>query len=148
MFPVEIELLFSDPEWFLSHFAFYCPIQDIVRNGSSIIREFVCGDDFLDLWERWFVVGPAVETLQRNISAERIILHSHGLIISERRNGGGKEFSPFSRFHHMFYDSRNKRFVLFFGVLFVEDTVLFVVKTDASEKIGRIEAFHGTNNVV
>ena len=39
----------------------------------------------------------------------------------------------------MFDDSGNKCFVFFTSVLFVEDAVLFVAETDASEKVGGTE---------
>jgi hypothetical protein len=44
-----------------------------------------------------------------------------------------KKFSSLSCVHHMFYNLGYEFVILFFGVLFVEDAILFVAKSNAAE---------------
>jgi hypothetical protein len=46
-----------------------------------------------------------------------------------------KEFASFACFLHMGNDLGNLLFVFFFGVLFIEDTVFFVAKSDATKTV-------------
>ena len=43
---------------------------------------------------------------------------------------------------HMFYDLSPELVEGFFGILLVEDAVLFVAKADAGEEVGAIHAIH------
>jgi hypothetical protein len=51
-----------------------------------------------------------------------------------------KKLSPLSRFNHIVDNLRYSFFVVVFGVLFVEDTVGFVAKSDTSEEMGGVVA--------
>jgi hypothetical protein len=51
-----------------------------------------------------------------------------------------EKLSPFSSTLHMSNDLSYLDFILFFGILFIEDTVGFIAETDASEEVRRITA--------
>lgn len=58
-----------------------------------------------------------------------------GFVESEGTQRGREEFPPFSRGSHMFDDFRHQRFVFLFGVLLVENAVLFPIEARAPEEI-------------
>jgi hypothetical protein len=166
MFSVELELLFDNPKWFLTHFTLYSPVQDIIWDTFYSIWKFLCRDDLINLREWSLIVRPVEERSvdecslfrspceggyrgvcsnhSRNnplclvslsissfqgsfpeylFSTERIILIRYRLIVPKWTHARRKKLSPFSIRYHFLYDTRNKRFVFFFGILAVEDAV-------------------------
>ncbi|EKD29881.1 MAG: hypothetical protein ACD_78C00228G0001 [uncultured bacterium (gcode 4)] len=59
----------------------------------------------------------------------------NGFIVSERRNGWWEKFSPFSPLAHMLDDFRHECFILFFGVLFIQNAIGFIAETDAAKQV-------------
>ena len=72
------------------------------------------------------------------IFQERKLDHIHRLVVSEVTVSSRKELSPFPIIHHFFDDPRHKFFVFFFRILFIEDAVGSISKTDTSETIVHI----------
>ena len=66
---------------------------------------------------------------------EREFYHIHCLIIPEVAKFCWEKFSPFAIIIHFFYYLRNEIFVFFFRILFIEDTVLCILKSDTSEAL-------------
>jgi hypothetical protein len=86
-----------------------------------------------------------------------IIFLSYCFVISKRRKGRRKKFSPFSsltpspspigrrELHHMLDNFRNKDFIFFFCVLFIEDTIIFSYQSSTHKRILRPFTFCTVN---
>lgn len=60
---------------------------------------------------------------------------SEGFVISKGTLRDWKEFPPFSISFHLFYDLRHELFILLLGVLFIQDAILFVFDSFATEAV-------------
>lgn len=61
MFSIELELLSDDAKWFPTHFTFYSPIEDIIRDIFYILRKPESRDDLLYSWKWSLIVTPVEE---------------------------------------------------------------------------------------
>ena len=110
------------------------------------------GFSFWDFWNNPLCptgISPSQGSISQDfLSRHRIILLCYRLIISEWTHGAREEFSPFSGFHHVFYDSRNEYFIFFFRILFIQDAVLLVAESDAEETVGTRETNIWIRNIL
>ena len=120
---VEVKLLLDDAEGFLGDLALYGPVEDVIRDVSDILREFVCRDDLLDFGSERFILIPAVSLGNGLLSGYREILHRCRLVIPIRAQLIRKKFPPLPRLPHVLDDFWDKRLICLLRVLLVEDAV-------------------------
>lgn len=58
MLPVELEFLPDDAEWFLGHFTFNSPVENVIGDIFDVRWKFACRDNLFHLRKWSFVVGP------------------------------------------------------------------------------------------
>lgn len=144
MFPIELQFLSYDPKRTTRHFTLYCPIQDIIRNRVYSIRKLRCRDRFLYSRE-WSLIVTPVESLTSHCLTfwERKILIRLCFVVSIRTHRTRKELSPLSIYHHPLYNLRNQLFILFLAILLVEDAVGFIMESNATKTMIKIDASFG-----
>src|SRR3989344_5173416 len=94
-------------------------------------------------------VAPMISTLNHLYFFERINILRNAIVIRERTQFCRKKFPIFIdpafcinvwHFIHMFFYFQNYRVIFFFGILLVENAILFLLKPDAPKKIVRTMA--------
>ena len=76
-------------------------------------------------------------------SREGEMLLCYRLIVPKRTHRTRKELSPLSICHHLLDYLRNQLFILFLGILLVEDAVGFIMESNATKTMIKIDASFG-----
>gem|GEM_PF-2433675 len=110
-------------------------LEDLINDFITHISYIIWNDICLAYIFFFFFISPSETSCKRKLFGQWEIFVSHGFIVSIRRIFLIKKFSPFSINTHFFNDLWKKLFIFRFGVLLVEDTVLFFSEADTAEAI-------------